>query len=233
MDRERRRCAARGVPHTLARMLTHRLALVTTFLLFLAAIAWAAPPGTRTLELEIDPGAPRWNGQYVEWLAVSPSTGLIARRFRGPLVSAVELTDAAGGLPVNWGQQGDTLLIEPRRAFSGTLASLRVSYTGEWADSGAGLSRDTAGRRAYLPRLDFTTAPMADDVASQRWSVSVHVPGTHRARSNIPVTAMERTGTWRTWTYRAGGAVSLDSSRVRIEPATPAKPTAKKKPRRR
>ena len=31
---------------------------------------------------------------------------------------------------------------------------------------------------------------------------------THACRSNVPVTAMERHGHWRTWTYRVGGAVS-------------------------
>ncbi|MBI5168350.1 MAG: hypothetical protein HZA61_02565 [Candidatus Eisenbacteria bacterium] len=221
------------MPHTLARMLTQRLALVTGFLLLLATAAVAAPPGTRTLELEIDPGAPRWSGQYVEWLAVSPSTGLLAKRLHGPLVDAVELTDAAGGLPINWGQEGDTLLIEPRRAFSGTLAALRISYAGEWADSGAGVSRDGAAKRAYVPRLDGSVAPMSADPGAQRWSVSVHVPGTHSARSNLPVTAMERTGTWRTWTYRAGGAVSLDSARVTIAPATKAAPAKRAKKRRR
>ncbi|MBK7366499.1 MAG: hypothetical protein IPJ04_00955 [Candidatus Eisenbacteria bacterium] len=217
-------------------MLTHRLAFVTIFLMLLATAVSAAPPGTRTLELEIDPSAPRWAGQYVEWLAVSPSTGLLARRLHGPLVDAVELTDAAGGLPINWGQRGDTLLIEVRREFSGTLAALRVSYRGEWADSGAGLSRDATGRRAHLPRFDETLAPMTGETGTQRWNVSVHVPGTHRARSNVPVTAMERTGTWRTWTYRVGGAVSLDSARVTIAPATrapkvskPAKRTTKRR----
>lgn len=217
-------------------MLTHRLAFVTIFLMLLATAASAAPPGTRTLELEIDPGASYWSGQYFEWLAVSPATGLLARRLHGPLVDAVELTDAAGGMPINWGQRGDTLLIEVRREFSGTLAALRVSYRGEWADSGAGLSRDPAARSAYLPRLDEATAPMTADTGTQRWNVSVHVPGTHACRSNVPVTAMERTGTWRTWTYRVGGAVSLDSARVTIAPATraakatkPAKRTTKRR----
>ncbi len=233
MDHARRRCAARGVPHTLARMLTHRLGLVTGFLMLLATAVTAAPPGTRTLELEIDPGAPRWSGQYVEWLAVSPSTGLLTRRLHGPLVDAVELTDAAGGMPINWGQHGDTLRIEVRREFSGTLAALRVSYRGEWADSGAGLSRDASGKRAHLPRLDAATAPMGPESGTQRWNVSVHVPGTHACRSNIPVTAMERNGTWRTWTYRVGGAVSLDSARVSIAPATKAAPAKPAKKRRR
>lgn len=201
--------------------------------MLLATTAFAAPPGTRTLELEVDPSAPRWSGQYVEWLAVSPSTVLLARRLHGPLVDAVELTDAAGGLPVNWGQRGDTLLIEVRREFSGTLAVLRVSYRGEWADSGAGLSRDATGRRAHLPRFDETIAPVTGETGTQRWSVSVHVPGTHACRSNVPVTAMERTGTWRTWTYRVGGAVSLDSARVTIAPTTPAAKTPRRATKRR
>lgn len=213
-------------------MLAHRSATVTAFLLLalVFANAFAAPPGTRTLELEIDPAATGWNAQYVEWLAVSPSTGPLARRLQVSLPSAVELVDAAGALPTNWAVVHDTLLVEPRRTFEGTLAVLRVSYRGAWADSGAGLSRDAAGRVATLPRLDAAVAPMSA-AADQRWAVSVHVPGTHRARSNLPVTEMTRSGSWWTWTYRVGGAVSLDSARVRVEPAAKAGPKQAKRRR--
>ncbi|MFN8588303.1 MAG: hypothetical protein U0704_10960 [Candidatus Eisenbacteria bacterium] len=214
-------------------MLTHLRSLVTIFLLLAIATAtsFAAPPGSCSLELELDPAARGWNAQYIEWLAVSPSTGLLARRLQVPLVSAVELRDAEGTVPTNWGLQHDTLLVEPRRAFAGTLAVLRVAYVGDWADSGAGPSRDAAGRTAHLPRLDARVAPMQADAGEQRWELVVHVPGTHRARSNLPVTGMSRTGSWWTWTYRAGGAVSLDSARVRIEPATKAVPKRAKRRR--
>lgn len=205
----------------LPRMLAHRVTAVTTFLLAALSltVARAATPGTCTLELEIDPAATGWNAQYVEWLAVSPSTGVLVRRLQVPEPSAVELSDAAGNVPANWAVRHDTLHVEPRRAFAGTVAVLRVAYRGAWADSGAGLSRDTAGRVATLPRLDAAIAPIAGG-ADQRWAVSVHVPGTHRARSNLPVIETSRAGHWRTWTYRVGGAVSLDSARVRVEPAT-------------
>lgn len=214
-------------------MLAHRVTTVTTFLLAVLSltVARAATPGSCTLELEIDPAATGWNAQYVEWLAVSPSTGALVRRLQVPEPNSVELSDAAGIVPTNWAVRDDTLLVEPRRDFSGTLAVLRVSYRGAWADSGVGLSRDAARRVATLPRLDATVAPIAGG-ADQRWAVSINVPGTHRARSNLPVIEMSRAASWRTWTYRVGGAVSLDSARVRVEPATKSAPP-KRAPRRR
>ena len=148
MDHARRRCAAGCATYAGAHARPPARSC-HDFPVLLATTAFAkAPPGTRasSRSIQVRRAGP---ASTIRWLAVSPSTVLPETVCTTRSWTWSELTDAAGGLPVNWGQRRDTLLIRSAPQSSparSRCCACRIAANGRTTARDS--PRDATGRRA-------------------------------------------------------------------------------------